>query len=375
MFQFTDLPAWRQPITKSDAPRPRPVLYTAAMGSQGFANCASGAMNGVLYRGTRPDPMTEGAEERQLLSLYGIRLRCPDTGESVSNLPVDNITRSANLGGVAGLLPLCQPASDTSPPGVDGRLLDLQDCIQAARDGWIAGTAAAANNVHYNSSPTNVAPPQPIMDGIDNVSTPVVTPLVCSCKVKPRLRDVLRRRANNKINCMAVNGVLGQIEGRKTSKSLQRKADIESSFSWITPSGERKVGEGVDDPSQGVISVEQLPEGGIVLRVTLLVAGFIIGPSGKVVRRIIEESGAVISSLTEFQHNRRRRLARAFFIEGSSEAVGKAFVIILHAVVRYKQLLEGTYTGKLVDRSQHIDGVEFFYQPPPKYAVPHAAAI
>ena len=49
--------------------------------------------------------------------------------------------------------------------------------------------------------------------------------------------------------------------------------------------------------------------------------------------------------------------------------------ILSEAVERYKELCEGKYCGKFVDRVQVIRGVEFFYSPPPRSAVPFAAAL
>ena len=47
---------------------------------------------------------------------------------------------------------------------------------------------------------------------------------------------------------------------------------------FVQPSGPRKPGEGVEDEEQGILSVERTGSGAIVLRITLLAAGFIIGP-------------------------------------------------------------------------------------------------
>lgn len=49
--------------------------------------------------------------------------------------------------------------------------------------------------------------------------------------------------------------------------------------------------------------------------------------------------------------------------------------ILSAAVDRYKELCEGKYAGRTVDRFQVIRGVEFSYSPPPKSAVPYAAAL
>lgn len=54
----------------------------------------------------------------------------------------------------------------------------------------------------------------------------------------------------------------------------------------LTPcAGPRQQGEGVNDV-QGILSAERTPTGGAKLRVSLLAAGFVIGPGGSSVRDI-----------------------------------------------------------------------------------------
>lgn len=141
---------------------------------------------------------------------------------------------------------------------------------------------------------------------------------------------------------------------------------------WANPSGPRKSGEGVEDEIQGVYGSEFLPCGGIELSVTLLVAGFIIGPSGVCIRDIINMTGADITSSTRCINGKKLRVFR---IKGSPTSISNALRTVLEAVWRYKYLAEGPCAGQHVDWCQVIRGVEFFYQPPPKGVVPHAAAI
>eukprot|EP00955_Chlamydomonas_euryale_P079908 363357-Chlamydomonas_euryale.AAC.7 len=69
---------------------------------------------------------------------------------------------------------------------------------------------------------------------------------------------------------------------------------------WIQPSGPRRPGEGVENEEQGLISAKAVDGGGaVVLRVTLLAAGFLIGPSGSSVRDIMSASHCDIRSWTE----------------------------------------------------------------------------
>jgi hypothetical protein len=114
----------------------------------------------------------------------------------------------------------------------------------------------------------------------------------------------------------------------------------------------------------------------VSLRITLLAAGFIIGPIGGCVREITRLSGASIRSRTVLADNLCHRDCREFTIEGPSDAsVAHAMSIMIDAVNRYKTLCEGKCAGQVVPRSQHVAGVEFFYQPPPRSVVPFAACL
>lgn len=62
-------------------------------------------------------------------------------------------------------------------------------------------------------------------------------------------------------------------------------------------------------------------------------------------------------------------------LQGPRPAVVQALAIINAAIDRYKELCEGKYCGKAVDRMQNILGVDFFYSPPPRSAVPFAASL
>ena len=62
------------------------------------------------------------------------------------------------------------------------------------------------------------------------------------------------------------------------------------------PAGPRKKNEGVEDEDQGVLSAEPTATGGARLRVTLLAAGFVVGPSGSSVRQLSHATGADVRS-------------------------------------------------------------------------------
>jgi hypothetical protein len=63
------------------------------------------------------------------------------------------------------------------------------------------------------------------------------------------------------------------------------------------------------------------------------------------------------------------------FLQGNHRSVTLALSILCEAIELYKELCEGKYCGKHVDRCQYIRGVEFIYSPPPRSAVPYAAAL
>ena len=140
--------------------------------------------------------------------------------------------------------------------------------------------------------------------------------------------------------------------------------------------GPRKPGQGCEEVSQAIMLAEVTPTGGVRLRITLLAAGFIIGPIGGCIREIARITGAEIRSRTVQSDSRCPRDCREFTIEGPSDAsVAHAMSFMMDAVKRYKSLCEGNCAGQVVSRSQHVAGVEFFYQPPPRSVVPLAACL
>lgn len=116
-------------------------------------------------------------------------------------------------------------------------------------------------------------------------------------------------------------------------------------------------------------------DSGIQLRITLLAAGFVIGPSGASIRDVCRATGADIRSWTTVGDGRCRRPTRTFRVEGLPPAVRAAATIVADAVERYKDLCEGGYAGQSVCRIQRVHGVEFAYQPPPRSQVPNAATL
>lgn len=85
--------------------------------------------------------------------------------------------------------------------------------------------------------------------------------------------------------------------------------------------------------------------------------------------------GADIKSRTIKADARCARDSREFQVTGGSAAVVQTLGVMYDAVQRYKQLCEGQYAGQCVPRTQHVAGVDFVYQPPPRHIVPLAATL
>eukprot|EP01024_Parvocaulis_polyphysoides_P059132 TRINITY_DN6383_c0_g2_i1.p1 TRINITY_DN6383_c0_g2~~TRINITY_DN6383_c0_g2_i1.p1 ORF type:complete len:440 (+),score=65.01 TRINITY_DN6383_c0_g2_i1:338-1657(+) len=146
----------------------------------------------------------------------------------------------------------------------------------------------------------------------------------------------------------------------------------------LAPSGPRRPGEGVEDEEQGIVFAEKSDQGSVYVYITLLAAGFVIGPKGRSIHQICHTSGADVRSWsTNFTAGSKQppRALRVFQIQGDKDSILEAVKIMVTAVDRYKELSEGKYEGQVVDKEQTILGIEFHYQPPPKHAVPIAARI
>eukprot|EP00890_Picochlorum_soloecismus_P006309 jgi/Picsp_1/667/NSC_00662-R1_protein len=181
------------------------------------------------------------------------------------------------------------------------------------------------------------------------------------------------REINKKAREDEVLGLRLKLEKRQAALEAKAKR---LGMQGIQRSGKRKEGEGVEDAEQGILDAMESPNGGAELLITLLAAGFIIGPSGSSVRAISTVSGSMISSWNEtFRSRSKERKVRRVVVEGPVKSVLHALNIIKAAVNRYKELCEGKYCGKSVERIQQIYGVDFYYSPPPRNAVPFAASL
>eukprot|EP01025_Chloroclados_australasicus_P000188 TRINITY_DN10092_c0_g1_i3.p1 TRINITY_DN10092_c0_g1~~TRINITY_DN10092_c0_g1_i3.p1 ORF type:complete len:652 (-),score=68.92 TRINITY_DN10092_c0_g1_i3:265-2001(-) len=144
---------------------------------------------------------------------------------------------------------------------------------------------------------------------------------------------------------------------------------------WIKPSGPRRPGEGVEDCEQGIINVG-LYESGVTMTFTQLLAGFLIGPNGTSIRDLMRRTGCHVKSFTENVQIGRNLRTRVFILQADEpQSILLCMDVILAAVDRYKELAEGQYQGKYVNRIQKIKGFVFYYYPPPKNIVPNAAGI
>ncbi|GMH38754.1 hypothetical protein BSKO_06638 [Bryopsis sp. KO-2023] len=143
----------------------------------------------------------------------------------------------------------------------------------------------------------------------------------------------------------------------------------------VLPSGPRRRGEGMSDIVQDILSVERIGDYCTVLSVTLLVSGFIIGPGGVSIRSIQRRTGTNITSWTQPLGSNQKKTVRMFSVQGTEVAQALALTLMKNAVCRYKYLSEGSCCGREVPQIQMVNGIEFFYSPPPKSVVPQAASV
>merc|ERR1711937_1104852 len=156
----------------------------------------------------------------------------------------------------------------------------------------------------------------------------------------------------------------------------QRKVDypLQDPLPKLSSTGKRPAGIGTEIKKQGVIDVNTTNKG-VSLRVTLLAAGYVIGPNGASIHQIENISKAEIYSYNRSGDAKVARPSRQFHIEGPREAVNLAAHTICHAIAHYKSLAEGHHQGMVVKRLHKINGVLFRYEPPPRSKVPSAAQV
>eukprot|EP01024_Parvocaulis_polyphysoides_P021557 TRINITY_DN2020_c0_g4_i1.p1 TRINITY_DN2020_c0_g4~~TRINITY_DN2020_c0_g4_i1.p1 ORF type:complete len:197 (+),score=21.68 TRINITY_DN2020_c0_g4_i1:96-686(+) len=129
-------------------------------------------------------------------------------------------------------------------------------------------------------------------------------------------------------------------------------------YNVVLPSGPRLSYEGLHEDEQKVINAQIMGEGVVVIKVTLLAAGFVVGTKGRSIHQISSDTGASIKSWTLYYNTGENQKAlRAFKISGSTSSILKTMQIITTAVNRYKELTEGEFTGQSVNRDQVIEGI------------------
>eukprot|EP01024_Parvocaulis_polyphysoides_P042800 TRINITY_DN39077_c0_g1_i1.p2 TRINITY_DN39077_c0_g1~~TRINITY_DN39077_c0_g1_i1.p2 ORF type:complete len:118 (+),score=9.32 TRINITY_DN39077_c0_g1_i1:105-458(+) len=101
--------------------------------------------------------------------------------------------------------------------------------------------------------------------------------------------------------------------------------------------------------------------------ITMLSAGFIIGRMGQSIQHISQVTGATISSYNKKYEGRETRVFNVF---GDEEALYHTLKIFTAAVNRHKDLLEGKFKGKFVEKEQVVEGISFHYEAPPEYEKP-----
>eukprot|EP00204_Picochlorum_oklahomense_P002311 CAMPEP_0118808510 /NCGR_PEP_ID=MMETSP1161-20130426/36018_1 /TAXON_ID=249345 /ORGANISM="Picochlorum oklahomensis, Strain CCMP2329" /LENGTH=384 /DNA_ID=CAMNT_0006737901 /DNA_START=523 /DNA_END=1678 /DNA_ORIENTATION=- len=134
-------------------------------------------------------------------------------------------------------------------------------------------------------------------------------------------------------------------------------------------SGPRMAGEGCTSDSQEITSAICLDDRTVLLRITILAAGFVIGPKGSSIKSISEKFDVHIQSKTVLGGEYRE-----FKCSGERANLMKCIQTIKEAVCTYKRLTEGEFKGACIQSSLIICGIAFDYCPPPKSKMPHAAS-
>ena len=159
----------------------------------------------------------------------------------------------------------------------------------------------------------------------------------------------------------------------ESSQAAVSGASGNASFQ-LCATGKRPQGIGTENVKQEIVTAER-GDGSVVLRVTLLAAGFVVGPNGSFIHQIEAITGASIYSFNRQKDWEVDRPTRQFHVEGGSGVVQHAVDVICHAIQLYKDLAEGNHANVTVKRLHKLDGVIFRYEPPPRSKVPFAAQV
>eukprot|EP01025_Chloroclados_australasicus_P064145 TRINITY_DN8531_c0_g1_i3.p1 TRINITY_DN8531_c0_g1~~TRINITY_DN8531_c0_g1_i3.p1 ORF type:complete len:272 (-),score=38.50 TRINITY_DN8531_c0_g1_i3:70-885(-) len=146
------------------------------------------------------------------------------------------------------------------------------------------------------------------------------------------------------------------------------------------PSGPRQRRHGTLDTRQGIVSAQMTADGIVILRITLLCSGFVMGEGGQSVADINQQSGAIVESRVAFldalqvdnADNSNAPNIRIVTIKGAPLFTLRALQIVRAAVHRYQDLVYGKVQEKITNEEQYIAGVRFMYKPPPLKDMPNA---
>eukprot|EP01023_Acetabularia_acetabulum_P017622 TRINITY_DN1882_c1_g1_i2.p1 TRINITY_DN1882_c1_g1~~TRINITY_DN1882_c1_g1_i2.p1 ORF type:complete len:205 (-),score=30.08 TRINITY_DN1882_c1_g1_i2:611-1225(-) len=122
--------------------------------------------------------------------------------------------------------------------------------------------------------------------------------------------------------------------------------------SELRPSGPRQKDTGIEQTQQGIMHAQLATDGSVVLKVTLLAAGFVVGGKGQNIQKVCERSRA--RSKSWFQEVEGCGTLRVFYIEGRPQAVLHAVQIVIQAINRYKELIQGKYQDQVVSSGQTL---------------------
>jgi hypothetical protein len=187
-----------------------------------------------------------------------------------------------------------------------------------------------------------------------------------SCEFKPNMS----REAKGKVSLQ----IESQLNQGTKSFPLAKDNYQQELPPNLSATGKRPAGIGTENEQQEIIMAEK-SENGVIIRVTLLAAGFIVGPNGASIHQIEAITGARIYSYNRSNDRTVARPSRQFHVEGPQSVVQHAVDIICHAIQLYKDLAEGNHRGMTVKRMHKLDNVLFRYEPPPRSKVPFAAQV
>eukprot|EP01026_Neomeris_dumetosa_P076527 TRINITY_DN82333_c0_g1_i2.p2 TRINITY_DN82333_c0_g1~~TRINITY_DN82333_c0_g1_i2.p2 ORF type:complete len:195 (-),score=9.20 TRINITY_DN82333_c0_g1_i2:111-695(-) len=176
----------------------------------------------------------------------------------------------------------------------------------------------AAPPAHYNATPHRLDTIESLSDDRSQTESVEVVPLITT--VTDAVKYVQQTKLIPAIPQFITDGLTGA-DVVQFNQYLQ--AGVLSSFNI--------------EVVQGLVQAEYDPDmGGVVLRITQLIAGFLIGPRGLSIRDLAQGTGCVIKSWTEDASLECPRDTRVFVLEGSEPCVLMCLDVVIAAIDRYK---------------------------------------